>query len=56
MEAKSTESRKRRSVSRETSYFSRETMFILADTAASIYNSPPRLISQKEVHILEDSG
>ncbi|XP_062570756.1 uncharacterized protein LOC134232798 [Saccostrea cucullata] len=54
VEPRPAESRQKRSL--HPAYFSRETMFILADTAASIYNSPPSLISIKDVNILEDSG
>lgn len=56
METTSTESGERKHVNQGPPYFHRETMFILADTAAATYNSPPRLLSPKEVNIMEDSG
>lgn len=49
-------SRKRRATSSSPSYFTRETMFIVSTTAASIYNSPPRLNVSRNVDIVEDSG
>lgn len=49
-------SRKRRTTSSSPSYFTRETMFVVSTTAASIYNSPPRLNVSRNVDIVEDSG
>ncbi|XP_062589554.1 uncharacterized protein LOC134251189, partial [Saccostrea cucullata] len=53
---KSKESRKRRSTTETINYFGKETMFILSITKASIQNSAPKLDSQTEVLIKEDSG
>jgi hypothetical protein len=51
-----TNSRRKRTVGEAHGYFEKETMFILSETRASIYNSAPELDSQTEVNIMEDSG
>lgn len=48
--------RKRAAPELAVSYYEKETMFILSETRASIYNSAPQLDSQTEVNIMEDSG
>mgnify|MGYP003692435929 CR=1 FL=1 len=48
--------RRRRAAPSSPTYFSQATMFIVSTTAASIYNSPPRLNVSQNVYIVEDSG
>jgi hypothetical protein len=51
-----TNSRRKRAAGEARGYFEKETMFILSESRAAIYNSAPELDSQTEVNIMEDSG